>query len=404
MPIGPSQGGSWWFAAARLGYSIMGTFCAGASQPTQGRWIICLSHTLEKTPMYSVAVLEHVVSLLTTHDVKQVSCWSDTGPHYRAYSFLGSLIPIMVGEKRWACEVNYSCEAHGKGRCDAVFSRLNHYRYLASQTQLLSTIEEVADVLNAACRKEEALNPSLPPVTVVCFTPKPKKDYTWWALKTSSLSHKIQTCYSWSFKLNDMRCKQLRGRGSKGDVLTMVNCKAHTLSELSSPFSFNFLPEIQVLDFEKPPVKPPAAEAIEAPAAPEALEDEAKASAVALVPNKFVNGWRCAYRLSAPELETPTKVLKHLAGKLAKMSPEPNLDVASAARVMAASSKQSVVERQALQHARGVAAKSRAALLAEGTTPAVTLAEGTTPALELPGSAPDGSPDPSALELFFGDD
>jgi hypothetical protein len=264
------------------------------------------------------------------------------------------------------------CESHGKGRVDTLFALLNRWRFLASQTSTLSTIEQVAAVLNKHAALELQANHEMVPIKVVCMKPPPKWEMTWWQLKPSTMTHLLKTAYMWGFKCNDARCLSLLGRGSLSSTLTRVNGRAYTLSHMSSPQTCNFMPSVDIVVFKKEPDSIPDGKDV-------------------LVPAKLVGGWRMGYRLSSPELEGPTATINNLVTKLRKMAGV--VDVAMAKRQMGDMARRTPTERLKASAVKAAAEKNRREFFADekGMPSAPEAAPPTEPVVVL-GAAPPTEP------------
>jgi hypothetical protein len=330
-------------------------------------WIVLLSSVLEKGADMGIATLKESLKHLTTTNVQHLECWSDTGPSYRSYKYLGSVLPLALLQHKWTASINFNCEAHGKSACDSLFANLNRWRFDAGCSEPLLDINHVAAALNARAEAERQLDPSRPEIKVLVFRPEPKWSYDWMTLKASSCPALITAAYNWSFKMSDYRAVALRGKGHMYDVLTRVDARCRTMSRLSSPWTINFKPTVE------PPPKPTttttsgASSSSSAPAPPPPVAPVAEDSADTVksveksAPQKMLDGWRVAYRLASPET-TPAEIyIKRWVRKMDSI--KDFVDISSARRNTSATAKQSLPERQAIAKDRCKTAKTRAAAL-----------------------------------------
>ena len=64
LPRGPREMNRLWYARARLGVTIFGCFCWGASLPPAGKWICLFTRVLEKPVELSVCLFRRVLEIL----------------------------------------------------------------------------------------------------------------------------------------------------------------------------------------------------------------------------------------------------------------------------------------------------------------------------------------------------
>jgi hypothetical protein len=206
LPCGPSESGSWWFAGSRESYATFGLFAFGEGCPPQGRHTTLLSRVIEPTSAFGVACFCRCLELLDLTFVTYLSSWSDCGNTFRAYRFVGSscLIPIEK-YKIEKTSMSFGAEHHMKARCDASFGRLSWWRKQASLQKVLSTPEDVAAAFRIESDRECRLDPQACPMHVEVFMPCHRKDLKSYTLVASTLPVNIQSCYNYTFRLNDKR-------------------------------------------------------------------------------------------------------------------------------------------------------------------------------------------------------
>ena len=101
LPVGPVEVGKLWYARSRLAVNQCAFFVWGAGQPAEGRWVIMTTRIHEKPFELTAALLWELLERIDLSSTEQLKWWSDTGPHYRTYKLLGTVLLIMEGYKIW---------------------------------------------------------------------------------------------------------------------------------------------------------------------------------------------------------------------------------------------------------------------------------------------------------------
>ena len=111
MPVGPVEIGPLWYARSRLAFVTFGCFAWGSGMPPQGQWYLLMTRVMEKTSEFTIALLRRIIELLPPcAERKNISYWSDVGPHFRTYKVLGSIGLDLLRETRLDQSVYYGME------------------------------------------------------------------------------------------------------------------------------------------------------------------------------------------------------------------------------------------------------------------------------------------------------
>ena len=118
LPLGPDEGGEWWYANARLSVTLLVICVWGRDRaPTYHTYA---SHCLEQTSEFAVSCLIDLQKRLGgAGQWKRHVMFSDVGNHFRSAYALGywgvELLKCQVVEEtKWI----FAPEGHGKGVCD----------------------------------------------------------------------------------------------------------------------------------------------------------------------------------------------------------------------------------------------------------------------------------------------
>lgn len=80
---------------------------------------------MEKPAELSIAIMNFVLAKLDLSGTDTVRLWSDSGPHYRAYKYLGTAGMDVCEEYGVDSDVCLGPAAHWKGLCDGKFAHMN---------------------------------------------------------------------------------------------------------------------------------------------------------------------------------------------------------------------------------------------------------------------------------------
>lgn len=125
LPLGPREGGAWWYAGARTSVNILTVYVWGAKMD-RGTYYTFLSDCLDHTPEYVVACLEHLWSILPNATVEVNKWWSDVGTHFRASRFWGYWLVAVPERSSTPATIDYFADGPSriKQQCSAcVFLR-----------------------------------------------------------------------------------------------------------------------------------------------------------------------------------------------------------------------------------------------------------------------------------------
>ena len=266
-----------------MGINNCGSLCWGDCCPEGGKWVVHSSRVIDKTIVYSFALAKDLLSRFDLSNIDRVVLWADTGPHFRAYSFISTLSHHVntVLKKHMAFE--FGVEHHFKGDCDGFFATLNRWK---EEVALKEMICDVADLVSCYTRKHAemlSIEPSRPDAEFIEFMPAQRSDYKLVNFKVSALPARIQSSYSWHFDVLDFRRKDFRGRGDNRNVLTGVGCHANLLSDRRVMYDRAVHPII-----------------VDVPE--EVGEDEAPEELLLAATKEYL-GWKTSYRLAQPEAQ-----------------------------------------------------------------------------------------------------
>ncbi len=302
LPVGGQEGGSFFFAGSRLSYAVFGCYLFGESVPRQGRWVFLLSRVIEATSTFAICCIDHILGLVT--NVRTVTLWCDSGPHFRSYKFLTTL-GLRTLEK-WnvrQVDINYGAEHHYKSRCDGQFGTTSSWRRDAAKKGTLSTIEDVVTVLNERSKRECELDETRAPLEAIDFLPPKKSEVVTYEMKANALPFGIHSCYSWRFRTNDTRRQSLWARGRiESGIATGVDCRCIVLTGLRGSWTAPFFPQIDPLNAGGAPA-----------------EQEARADPPATTARDW-EGWRTSWRTAEPDLEGPQRINERLKWRAEKLN------------------------------------------------------------------------------------
>ena len=138
LPLGPVEGGNWFYAPARqqvnlLGYYVWG---CGMDKPT---YVTFLSNILEHDSSYVEAAYEALFKLLPS--ASSVLCheqWGDVGLHFRSYQHFAYFLDTLPQRWKTAGSLQFLEVEHGKGKIDGMMGRIRQWtNVIASKSRYL---------------------------------------------------------------------------------------------------------------------------------------------------------------------------------------------------------------------------------------------------------------------------
>jgi hypothetical protein len=270
--------------------------------PPEGHTVTWLSRVMDKSAMYTAALLEDLYTLVDWSHTRVFNFWSDAGPHFRCLNLLKFLAidtQRLTGVDTIRC--HFGLEKHFKNMCDSHFAILNMRKKEAASQVCIATLDDMANAYREHYQEAKTRRPELAKETIKVFMPRLRDTYNSRRLKADSLGGQITMCHCWEFRLNDRRRKDnLFGRGAQASIATAITAKAVYLPGARGHFWQNSHPQLQPL---KPPVPLPASSsgaassaAAPAPAPAAALEPEEEDEILQPgVTTMVQDGWRLSY-------------------------------------------------------------------------------------------------------------
>ena len=239
MPLGPVASIEEWYADSRLGINTCSVLVWGCAAPER-RWYSYLSRVRDKSSLYSLSIMQDVISRLDTSSTEQFVFWSDVGGHFRSNRTISTLGFRLLEEHGWMTAtglrkrprvtLRYGMPKHFKNRCDLKFGQHNNIIKHFTKKNELHTVADVVQCLQAANDSARAKGKTVIPELVVNYLPKPQAEIEKWSIvcRPASLSVPIKTCFGWEFTSFDHRREKghFMGVGANKDVITAVLCKA----------------------------------------------------------------------------------------------------------------------------------------------------------------------------------
>ena len=142
-PLGPAEGGSWWYATARLQHTVFGLLQVTESAGrVRSRYYGYLSPVHDHSAhLVKVFLSEALCGLPPT--TQRLVVWSDCGAHFRTYTLLYFLLVQVVQSHGLQVHINFCGEHHGKGAVDGFFGRLDGFLREFARTQVVANIDDV---------------------------------------------------------------------------------------------------------------------------------------------------------------------------------------------------------------------------------------------------------------------
>jgi len=216
--------------------------------------------------------------------------FSDGGPHFKSYEFLGSLALQMFEAGGKEVTVTYGAENHFKNPCDSLFGVMDQKIKSASCKNMLKDLPDLVSVFSEWA-DEQNMEPGRPKLVVKEFWPRPVKEVTKYCLDPDSLPCKISAAYQWEFSsIKDSRRVSVWGRGSNKNTMTALWCLARPFPSCPVDPKSRTHPAIKNLEDE------------------DDIENcgvgEMPVSSIGLTDQEW-NGWKLFYRTKMPE-QTPS--------------------------------------------------------------------------------------------------
>ena len=147
LPLGPVEGGNWFYAPARqqvnlLGYYVWG---CGMDKPT---YVTFLSNILEHDSSYVEAAYEALFKLLPS--ASSVLCheqWGDVGLHFRSYQHFAYFLDTLPQRWKTAGSLQFLEVEHGKGKIDGMMGRIRQWTNVIASKVVISTVDQYAKLL-----------------------------------------------------------------------------------------------------------------------------------------------------------------------------------------------------------------------------------------------------------------
>lgn len=111
FPRGPSESGPMWYAQARLACTIWGCRVWGAATNGEVHYRVFMSRVMDRTGVFSVALLDELLTLYDWTTTKDLVIWSDVGTHFRNYEVLGTAACKYTEQLKCNVHYNYGPEA-----------------------------------------------------------------------------------------------------------------------------------------------------------------------------------------------------------------------------------------------------------------------------------------------------
>ncbi|CAK9043983.1 unnamed protein product [Durusdinium trenchii] len=198
IPLGPTEEQTWFWATSRLSLSTLGIYVRynrGSAQVR--RYFHYISQILDHTALHAATALLDIWKRLALDPAyKHVHIWTDCGPHYRAYAFVGAGIQLL---KQYGHLSNvffhYFTEHHGKGRNDGQFGLQRRWIQDYAMRKTISTVEDLLAALKegAAETMRSDPPPAGPEYNINHFRPEFPKTFLY--LDAASADLKIEYTY-----------------------------------------------------------------------------------------------------------------------------------------------------------------------------------------------------------------
>ena len=246
----------------------------------------------------------------------RVHWWSDGGPHFKSYKFLGGFGVGLFERSKTLCSVSYGPEYHFKNVVDGLFGELDRQIHLITKVRPLKTVPDLVEQTQLSFQRPPPGKECSRTVLVYDWMPRPKAQVKTMCLNAARLPRQLQSTYCWHFtKRMDDRRVGVWGAKSLGMQHTATALYVSAAAFPGADWTKRVHPEVL-------PAKELAAEpAVPEPAVDDSLDEVSvlRAAGVTLGTKEW-EGWRLYYRSSEPE-KVPAAVLSaRLRQRMAKMS------------------------------------------------------------------------------------
>ena len=203
LPLGPDEGGQWWYANARLGVTLLVIYVWGIGlTPTHHAYC---SHTMDQTPEFVVACLQDLHKKIGgASKWRRHVMFSDVGHHFRAtytLGFWGTHLHKQDGveETRWV----FAPDGHGKGVCDGQGGRITQWLQTLAKKHVISDLKTFCKLLKGIAQEGEKRNPDGTKSLFHVFVPPKKSKLPKVYVDDEALRDDgvpIRSIFAWSFR------------------------------------------------------------------------------------------------------------------------------------------------------------------------------------------------------------
>lgn len=172
LPVGPKEGGRWWYANARMSVNVFVAYLWGDGVEVPGYYVY-LSDVLDHTPEYAIACLDDLLGKVFTSTVTDVALWADVGTHFRAARMWGYWLDTMPVAKQVNAQANYFPDGHGKEKIDGHIGRTGKWISRAAKKKVISTHENLQEALQTIADEHNAQNVGRSQCHYIHFNPPP---------------------------------------------------------------------------------------------------------------------------------------------------------------------------------------------------------------------------------------
>ena len=273
LPMGPQEGGRWWYANARLSVNVLVFYVWGSNVAIPG-YYTHLSDVLNHTPDYAIACLEDLSGRFSLHGVTDLALWADVGTHFRAARMWGYLLDYLPVKRKINTYANYFPDGHGKEKIDGHIGRTGRWMRQAANTKILSTHAGLQAALQRIADNHNEEHNGRSRCQYIHFNPPPVA-----SLPGRKMSPTLLAANGCAVKSTFSVSYVLRKDGAS------VTLKKHTLTGLSAKASLAPRYDVGV--------------------APKVPDDAADEDAPIADGEVGADGWRRTYRKHKPEKAPP---------------------------------------------------------------------------------------------------
>ena len=264
------------------------------------------SRVLEKPALFSVAILWDVLKKeLDISGTASLHIWSDTGPHFRAWRFLGSVGILMAQHFSLNVTIQWGCEHHMKHLIDGYFARQNLALALYSKHTTVTTIADMIAAYEKNFADRQVQAPGLIPEKFIEYMPPERHTVLHKMMKQISGMPCLSQSHCWEFQLLRKDRASAFGRAPRNLMATNIRAFARFLSDGVHAEDVEFTPIV----FADEAV---AGEEVQLITENEVLLTET---------SRVHHGWRCSYRKDKPETWSYAATRPRLQRKTRVLSP-----------------------------------------------------------------------------------